>query len=120
MTEEITPPDLSSERAPPAGETVWVEHVAWFDRIPRWIAMIGLALAVLLIWQGVTATGIVSPIILPTPAETLRDLIFVGSNLIGGDYMLTALWTTTRTVIYGFLMALFSKFVLFDKTSSDQ
>jgi NitT/TauT family transport system permease protein len=101
-------------------DTVWVEHVAWFDRIPRWIAMIGLALAVLAIWQGVTASGLVSRIILPTPAETFRDLLFVGANLIGGDYMLTALWTTTRTVIYGFLIALtigFSLGVLVGETS---
>jgi NitT/TauT family transport system permease protein len=50
--------------------------------------------------------GWVSPIILPTPRETLDDLIFVGRNLISGDYMLDALWTTTLTVLYGFLIAI--------------
>ena len=48
----------------------------------------------------------VSPIILPSPGETLNDLIFVGENLVTGGYMLTAFWTTTQTVFWGFLIAL--------------
>jgi NitT/TauT family transport system permease protein len=86
-------------------DTVWVEHEALIDRIPRWLAMTLLFLAVVAIWDFVTRTGAVSPIILPSPAETLADLVFVGRNLITGDYMLEALWTTTRTVFYGFLIA---------------
>ena len=54
------------------------------------------------LWEMVTRLGFVSPIILPTPAETLQDLIFVGKNLIGGSYMTAALWVTIREVIYGF------------------
>ena len=38
--------------------------------------------------------------------KTLADLIFVGQNLISGGYMLDALWTTTLTVLYGFLIAI--------------
>ncbi len=57
------------------------------------------------LWDLVTRMGWVSPIILPTPMETLNDLIFVGSNLTSGGYMLSALWTTTLTVFYGFLIA---------------
>jgi len=57
------------------------------------------------IWDLVTRMGWVSPNILPSPRETLDDLIFVGHNLVTGDYMLGALWTTTLTVIYGFLIA---------------
>lgn len=64
--------------------------------------MLGLAVVVIAIWDLATArTGWVSPIILPSPMETLRDLIFVGENLLTGGYMLTALWTTTRTVFLG-------------------
>ena len=37
--------------------------------------------------------------------ETLADLIFVGQNLATGGYMLDALWTTTRTVFWAFLIA---------------
>ena len=32
-----------AETAPP--DTVWVEEVSWFDRIPRPVAMLGLAVA---------------------------------------------------------------------------
>ena len=50
--------------------------------------------------------GLVSPIILPTPWETLQDLIFVGKNLIAREYMLDALWITILEVIYGFALAI--------------
>lgn len=86
-------------------DTVWEEREAFIDRIPRWVAMTFLFVAVVAIWDLVTRMGWVSAIILPTPAETLHDLIFVGSNLVSGGYMLTALWTTTLTVFYGFLIA---------------
>jgi NitT/TauT family transport system permease protein len=86
-------------------DTVWEEREAFIDRIPRWVAMTFLFVAVVAIWDLVTRMGWVSAIILPTPAETLSDLIFVGSNLVSGGYMLNALWTTTLTVLYGFLIA---------------
>jgi NitT/TauT family transport system permease protein len=90
----------------PEADTVWVEREALIDRIPRWVAMLGLAIVVIAIWDLATArTGWVSPIILPSPGETLADLIFVGKNLLSGDYMLDALWTTTRTVFWAFLIA---------------
>lgn len=90
----------------PNQDTVWVEHVALIDRIPRWAAMLGLAVLVIGIWDLATARmGWVSPIILPSPGETLSDLIFVGTNLVTGGYMLEALWTTTRTVFWAFLIA---------------
>ena len=86
-------------------DTVWVEHEALIDRIPRWVAMTLLFVAFVGTWDLVTRLGVVSPIILPTPAETLDDLVFVGRNLISGEYMLEALWTTTLTVFYGFAIA---------------
>jgi NitT/TauT family transport system permease protein len=90
----------------PAGDTVWVEHEALIDLIPRWAAMLALAIIVIAIWDLATARmGWVSPIILPSPQETLADLIFVGKNLLTGGYMLEALWTTTRTVFWAFLIA---------------
>ncbi|WGV17564.1 ABC transporter permease [Fuscovulum ytuae] len=90
----------------PNADTVWVERESFIDRIPRWVAMLALAVVVITIWDLATARmGWVSPIILPSPAETLSDLIFVGKNLLSGDYMLAALWTTTRTVFWAFLIA---------------
>ncbi|MCB9969836.1 MAG: ABC transporter permease [Geminicoccaceae bacterium] len=59
-----------------------------------------------ILWQLATVSGLVSPIILPTPGETLQDLIFVGHNLITGGYMLPALWITIKEVIYGFALAI--------------
>ncbi|TRW99410.1 ABC transporter permease [Paracoccus sp. M683] len=99
--------DSRFDAAPDAqdGDTVWVEQVALIDAIPRWLAMSLLFIAVVGLWQIVTSMGWVSPIILPSPGETLEDLIFVGRNLISGDYMLSALWTTTRTVFWGFVIA---------------
>ncbi len=87
-------------------DTVWVEHEAFIDRVPRSVAMAILFIAVVAIWDLVTRMGWVSPIILPTPQETLDDLIFVGRNLVSGGYMLDALYTTTLTVFYGFLIAI--------------
>jgi NitT/TauT family transport system permease protein len=86
-------------------DTVWEEREAFIDRIPRWVAMTFLFVLVVGIWDIVTRMGWVSAIILPTPAETLADLGFVGENLLSGGYMLEALWTTTRTVFYGFAIA---------------
>jgi NitT/TauT family transport system permease protein len=86
-------------------DTVWEEREALIDRIPRWVAMTFLFVLVVAIWDLVTRMGWVSAIILPTPGETLEDLVFVGRNLIGGQYMLVALWTTTLTVFYGFMIA---------------
>lgn len=86
-------------------DTVWVDRDPFIDRIPRWVAMLGLFLAIVGIWYAVTALEIVSPIILPGPGETWDDILFVGANLIAGDYMLEALITTTLTVLYGFAIA---------------
>lgn len=86
-------------------DTVWVEREALIDRIPRWLAMTLLFIIVVAIWDLATRIGGVSRIILPTPAETLKDLLFVGNNLITGTYMLEAMVTTALTVIYGFVIA---------------
>lgn len=87
-------------------DTVWVENEPFIDRIPRWVAMVGLFLALLGVWYAATALHLVSPIILPGPAETWQDIVFVGRNLLSGGYMLEAFATTSLTVVYAFLIAL--------------
>lgn len=87
-------------------DTVWVQEVSLIDSIPRWIAMLGVFVVFIGIWQLVTGLGMVSPIILPTPWETLEDMIFVGRNLLSGGYLLEALWITVLEVIYGFALAI--------------
>lgn len=93
-------------------DTVWTQEVAFIDSVPRWIAMSFVAFVFIGTWWVVTAFGFVSPIILPTPAETLKDMIFVGKNLATGGYMLTALWITILEVIYGFALAIAIGFTL--------
>ncbi|MGJ8609807.1 MAG: ABC transporter permease [Octadecabacter sp.] len=93
-------------------DTVWTENVALIDSMPRWFAMSLVFLVFIGIWQFVTSFGFVSPIILPTPMETLKDMIFVGQNLLTGGYMLTALWITLLEVVYGFALAILIGFSL--------
>lgn len=108
----VTAAETAMETAEPLPDTVWVEKISWIDSMPRWLAMSLLFIGVVAIWELVTRMGWVSPIILPSPSETLRDLIFVGGNLISGDYMLGALWTTTQTVFWGFAIAVAIGFTL--------
>ncbi|MEM9247547.1 MAG: ABC transporter permease [Pseudomonadota bacterium] len=101
-------------------DTVWVQETAFIDSVPRSIAMTFVFLVFIGTWQFVTSFGLVSPIILPTPWETLNDMIFVGKNLLTGGYMLGALWITILEVIYGFALAIaigFSLGVLVGETT---
>lgn len=93
-------------------DTVWSEHIAFIDRLPRWVGMTGLMAAFLLLWQLLHLSGLVSPIILPGPWETAEDIAFVGRNLASGGYMLTAFWITVKEVIFGFAIALAIGFTL--------
>lgn len=109
--------DLPSDSA---DDTVWVQEISLIDSIPRWIAMLFVFAVFIGTWQLVTGLGLVSPIILPTPWETLEDMIFVGKNLATGGYLLEALWITVLEVIYGFALAIaigFSLGVLVGETA---
>lgn len=107
----------SAERAE---DTVWVQQVSFIDSVPRSIAMAFVFIVFVGTWQLVTSLGLVSLIILPTPWETLEDMIFVGRNLLGGGYLLGALWITILEVVYGFALAIaigFSLGVLVGETA---
>ncbi len=93
-------------------DTVWTEQVGWLDRVPRSVKMLFVFVVFILLWDLVTRFGLVSAIILPTPYETLIDMIFVGKNLLTGGYMLPALWITLKEVFYGFLLAMAIGFTL--------
>lgn len=93
-------------------ETIWSEKVGWVDRVPRWIQMLLVFVVFVALWDLVTRFGLVSKIILPTPRETMIDIVFVGKNLLSGGYMLTALWITLLEVFYGFLLAIAIGFTL--------
>lgn len=94
-----------STASEPLEETIWVEKESFLDRIPRAVSMAFVFVVFIGLWHTATSLGLVSPIILPTPAETLKDIIFVGKNLLSGGYMLPALWITILEVIYGFVLA---------------
>lgn len=110
----------SLKDAETAEDTVWEQKVHFIDSVPRWLAMTFVFVVFVGTWQSVTSLGLVSPIILPTPMETLKDMIFVGQNLLTGGYMLGALWITIKEVIYGFALAIaigFSLGVLVGETA---
>ncbi len=118
MTEAATNLNATGEQIPE--DSVWVQEVAFIDSVPRSIAMIFVFMVFIGTWQLVTGLGLVSPIILPKPWETLEDMIFVGQNLMTGGYMLGALWITIKEVIYGFALAIaigFSLGVLVGETA---
>jgi NitT/TauT family transport system permease protein len=101
------PTAFQSQPTPGEGgeDTVWIERDPLIDRIPRPVAMAGLFVAIIGLWWAATASGLVSRIILPSPGETLEDFIFVGGNIFDGGYVLEALVTTTKTVLYAFAIA---------------
>jgi NitT/TauT family transport system permease protein len=105
-------PNDAGTVVPELGDTVWVEREPLLDRIPRVVAMAGLFAIIVGLWWGATASGLVSPIILPSPGETWKDIVFVGGNIAEGSYVFEALVTTTQTVIYAFLIALGIGFTL--------
>ncbi len=110
----------SVKDAATAEDTVWEQKVHFIDSVPRWLAMTFVFVVFVGTWQIVTSLKLVSPIILPTPMETLKDMIFVGQNLLTGGYMLGALWITIKEVIYGFALAIaigFSLGVLVGETA---
>lgn len=109
MTEIDLTRDISREQRT---DTVWTEQVSLIDKIPRSIGMVGLMLAFLALWQGIHISGLVSQIILPSPAATFGELIKVGQNLATGSFMLPALWITTQEVLRGFAIAVLIGFAL--------
>ena len=95
-----------------AADTVWSENVSWIDRIPRSVSMLAILFIFLALWQLAYSFALMSPIIMPSPMETITDIIFVGRNLLTGTYMLTALWVTTSEVLVGFGIAVTLGFLL--------
>lgn len=108
----VPPPAGIAATNPDHPSTVWVEHVSLIDRVPRAVAMLLLAAAFIGAWALLSMTGFVSPIILPTPLETLEDIVFVGRNLATGGYMLDALLVTLQELVFAFALAILIGFSL--------
>jgi NitT/TauT family transport system permease protein len=95
-----------------AHQTVVIQREAWIERMPRSAAMALLMVVFLLLWQLIYKLGLISPIILSAPLETIYDLFYVGKNILTGGYMLHALWITTQEVLVGFAIAITLGFLL--------
>lgn len=95
-----------------AHQTVVIQREAWIERMPRSAAMALLMVVFLLLWQLIYKLGLISPIILSAPLETIYDLFYVGKNVLTGGYMLHALWITTQEVLVGFAIAITLGFLL--------
>jgi len=108
----VAAPDGRTDASGEIASTVWFEEGSWIDRVPRSVAMFGIFVIGISLWQLLYVTGIVSPIILPSPLETAEQLVFVGRNLFTGDYMLDSLWITLKEVFYAFILAVVIGFTL--------
>ncbi|WP_295048686.1 ABC transporter permease [uncultured Paracoccus sp.] len=104
----ITDHDLSIHEP----DTVWTERTGWVEGMPRWLSMLIVLGAFIGIWYLVTRLGLVSTIILPTPTETLKDILLVGKGLLQGGYMRDALMVTLSEVAIGFALAISIGFTL--------
>jgi NitT/TauT family transport system permease protein len=103
----VTDASVTEAARPPEEEdTVWTERESLLDQTPRSVLLILVFVVFVGLWQAAVSLNLVSAIVLPSPWETLQDMIFVGQNLLTGGYMLPALWITTKEVIYGFALAM--------------
>src|SRR3546814_17742266 len=101
---QVSPGDANPYAAD-AAPTVWVEEVSWLDRVPRSVARVAIVVFFVFLCHFVYLSGLVSPIILPSPLETADPLYFVVHHLVTGDYMLGPQCTTLQEVFYAFILA---------------
>lgn len=106
MSDTVNSTSAGQTPAPPPPSTVWREKQSWLDALPTPVAMAMLVAIFVAIWQVIHMSGLVSPIILPSPARTGAELIAVGSNLISGGFVFRAFLITAQEVVFGFAMAI--------------
>lgn len=75
------------------------------DRIPQWILALTIGLLGLAVWQLITALQLIPRLILPSPADTAREIVTLAANIAAGDYVWPALLTTAQETVLGFLAA---------------
>lgn len=75
------------------------------DRMPRWLALLVLGVAGVLVWQLITSLELISRILLPGPTETFEEIWLSARGIVQRDHVFDALWITTQEVILGFLAA---------------
>jgi NitT/TauT family transport system permease protein len=112
VSDVVADPRASGAPRDAVPDTVWTERVSLSERMPRWLGMLIVFVVFIGTWQAVYWAQLVSPIILPGPADVWRNLLFVGENIATGGYMLRSLWVTIQEVIWGFTIALALGFTL--------
>jgi NitT/TauT family transport system permease protein len=95
-----------------APSTVWRERQSWLDYLPTPVAMAMLVAIFVAIWQLFHLSGLVSPIILPSPGRVGGELVTVGLNLISGGFVFNAFLITAQEVVFGFAIAILIGLVL--------
>lgn len=84
----------------------------WIDRVPQWVSITVLGLAMLALWWVIAELEFVSRILLPGPAETFEELWDTTKNIVTGGHVAEGLWITTQEVLVGFLAAAVAGFTL--------
>jgi NitT/TauT family transport system permease protein len=92
-------------------ETLWYSGT-WIDRVPQWVSIVVLGATLLGLWWLIAELEFVSRILLPGPSETFTELWDTGKNIVTGGHIAAALWITTTEVLFGFLAAAVTGFVL--------
>jgi NitT/TauT family transport system permease protein len=95
----------TTERSDLDTGVVYEEREGLLDRVPRSVAVAGLAVIGLALWQLIVAAELISPILLPGPIDTGREIVDSAGNIVTGGHVFEALWITTQEVILGFIAA---------------
>lgn len=77
----------------------------FFNGLPQPIAVTSVVVTVLLVWQGVTALGTISAIILPSPIAVGEQVWIVAGQLFSGGFLAEQLSITIREILLGFAIA---------------
>jgi len=85
--------------------TMLAERQSIWERIPRWISLLGFLMVVLVLWQFLATSGWVSPFILPTPSSVFEALISFTRAVIEGGPLRQALVITVVEALLAFVLA---------------
>jgi NitT/TauT family transport system permease protein len=93
-------------------EELWYSG-KWIDRVPQWVSITVLGLAMLGLWWLIAELMPQNlKILLAGPADTFEELWDTTKNIVSGGHIAEGLWITTQEVLLGFLAAAVLGFVL--------
>jgi NitT/TauT family transport system permease protein len=95
----------TTEQSGISTSAAYEEQEGLLDRIPASVAIIGLGILGLALWQLIVGLELVSRILLPSPLDTAREIVESAGNIATGGHVFEALWITTQEVILGFIAA---------------